>query len=74
MTWTAPMRRGAGVVAAGTLIVTLVSLGLLWPRAEGVAFWDFVKLGLVVVLVWAAIGGTMGFFIVMILKKNQGKR
>ena len=69
------MRRGAFVTAGATALFTLASLAYLWGRLPegGATLWAVVKLAIVVVLVWASIGATMGFFIVMILRKNEGR-
>ena len=69
------MRRGAALTALGTLAMIGLSLAYLWTRPEAapVSLWDFTKLAIVVAAVWAAIGVTMGIFIVMILKKNEGR-
>ncbi len=75
MTWTKNMLRGAGLTFLGTATMIALSVLYLWhrPEAAAVSTWDFTKLAVVVVFVWAAIGITMGIFIVMILKKNEGK-
>lgn len=75
MTWTRSMRRGANITAIGTIVMIALSLAYLWfrPEAEVVSLWDFAKLSTVVAIVWVVIGITMGIFIVMILKKNEGR-
>lgn len=73
MVWTSNMRRGAALTALGTVAMTLFTLGALWTwfGAE-TPLWTFTKIGVVIALVWSAIGATMGIFIVMIIKKNEG--
>lgn len=67
-------RKGAVWVTVCTLAVIAATVAYLWQTSSAdVSTWDFIKISLVVALVWAAIGVTMGIFIVMILKKNEGK-
>jgi len=74
MTWTRNMRRGASAVVIGTLVMIAFTLLFLWKTsADGVTLWDFLKVSFVIFAVWSAIGGTMGIFIVMILRKNEGR-
>jgi len=75
MTWSPTMRRGAGLTALATVVFTLASIAYLWTTTSNldVPVWGFIKMAAIVSFVWAAIGATMGIFIVMILKKNEGR-
>ena len=76
MTWSRGMRRGAWITAAGTGLMIVLTLGYLWNLTQGwdgVTPWAFLKMGVVIAVVWMAIGATMGFFIVMIIQKNEGR-
>ena len=74
MTWTRGMKFGAAGTAAATLVFIALSLGYLWiNHGSGVTGWQFTRIALVIAGVWAAIGTTMGIFIVMIIRKNEGR-
>ena len=75
MIWTPEMRRGAWAIAVGTLVMVLITYAYLWSQLLGtdVSSWTVVKLAAIIAVVWCAIGATMGFFVVMILKKNAGR-
>ena len=74
MAWSARARKGAVGTLMGTVILTGLSLLWLWSKTQGdpgVTPLAFLKIGIVVAIVWAAIGATMAFFIVMVLRKND---
>ena len=69
------MRRGAWWVGLGTLVMILTTFGYLGAQLQNTdaTTWTVIKLGIVIAIVWSAIGTTMGVFVVMILKKNAGR-
>lgn len=74
MKWSQSMRRGAAAVVLGTLLMIVFTLAFLWMNAaEGVTLLGFLQVSVVIFAVWVAIGATMGIFIVMILRKNEGR-
>jgi len=69
--WSHDMRRAALITALAT--VAMIAVTLIYLRvfaAADIDGWVFAKVAFVIAAVWAAIGGVMGFFIVMIVKKN----
>lgn len=75
MKWSQSMRRGAAAVVLGTLLMIVFTLVFLWMNAaEGVTLLGFLQVSVVIFAVWVAIGATMGIFIVMILRKNEGRK
>ena len=73
MSWSSAERKGAIWIALGTVAMIVLSISYLWYRAGSspeIDPWDFLKISIVVSLVWAAIGVTMGIFVVMVLRKN----
>ena len=74
MKWSQSMRRGAAAVVLGTLLMIVFTLAFLWMNAaEGVTLLGFLQVSVVIFAAWVAIGATMGIFIVMILRKNEGR-
>jgi len=74
MAWSNRARKGAIGTAIGTLLMTALSLLWLWKTsygAPGVTPLSFLKLGIVIAIVWTAIGTTMAIFVVMVLRKNE---
>lgn len=74
MAWSNSAKKGAFLTAAGTLIVTVLSILYLWFTTygwDGVTTADFIKVAIVTTVVWFAIGVTMAIFIVMVLRKNE---
>jgi|GEM_PF-5021231 len=74
MAWSRRARMGAISTLLGTIILTALSLIWLWATSygdPGVTPISFLKIGVVIAIVWAAIGATMAFFIVMVLRKNE---
>ena len=74
MAWTKRARKGAWGTLVGTILLTALSLIWLYFETygqEGVTPMSFLKIGIVIAIVWAAIGATMAFFIVMVLRKNE---
>ncbi len=74
MAWSKRARKGAFGTAIATIILTALSLLWLWVTSygePGVTPLSFLKIGVVIAIVWAAIGATMAFFIVMVLRKNE---
>jgi len=74
MVWTQAMRKGAFGTALATIFVTAISLVYLKLfHGQGINPWAFTKMAFIIAAVWAAIGATMGIFIVMIISKNEGR-
>ena len=74
MAWSKRTRMGALGTVIGTIALTILSLMWLWMTTysdPGVTPMSFLKLGVVIAIVWAAIGATMAFFIIMVLRKNE---
>lgn len=74
MSWSKRAKQGAIWTGFGTVAVIAVSVIYLWIKTaglEGVSVMEFVKIALVMGLVFAAIGAVMMFFIVMVLRKNE---
>jgi len=74
MAWSNRARKGAVGTAIATVVLTALSLLWLWTTSydePGVTPMSFFKVSVVIAIVWAAIGATMAFFIVMVLRKND---
>ena len=74
MAWSKRAKKGAWGTVAGTILLTALSLIWLYLNTygqDGVTPMSFLKIGIVIAIVWAAIGATMAFFIVMVLRKNE---
>lgn len=74
MAWSARARKGAYFTGIATLAMIAFSLLWLWSKVSAdpdITLWAFLKIGFVVAAVWAAIGITMGIFIVMVLRRNE---
>ena len=74
MAWTRSMVKGAALTTLCTIAAIYGTLSLMWAQFGAVTErGDFVTMSVIIAVVWAAIGGVMGIFIVMILKKNEGR-
>lgn len=74
MAWSKRARTGALSTFIGTIVLTALSLLWLWSTTygqPGVTPMSFLKIGVVISIVWGGIGATMAFFIVMVLRKND---
>jgi len=74
MVWSKRAQMGVICTCLGTIVLTALSLLWLWNSTygdPGVTPISFLKIGVVIAIVWAAIGATMAFFIVMVLRKNE---
>ncbi len=74
MAWSKRARHGAMATLVATVVLTALSLLWLWLTSygeAGVTPMSFLKIGVVIAIVWASIGATMAFFIVMVLNKNE---
>lgn len=75
MVWSKREKSGAVWTALATIAVIVASIAYLWLKTrgwEGVTNWAFLKIAVVITLVFASIGGVMAFFIVMVIRKNDG--